>query len=91
MLGLSLLADIAVHLVSSGPFEGIEEGLAMVVLRRRRSDWGLVGQLPSWEGSRHTEMAGVHCMRHMRDGHRILAALLVSWKLRVEIRSRGGL
>ena len=77
MLGLSLLV-------------GIGEVLVMVVLRRRRSGWGLAGVSRSWEGSQGIEMEGVHCMRRMWDGLRMGAVLPVSLKLRGGIRSHDG-
>lgn len=71
-----------------GQTEGTEAGL-VVVLQRRRSGWDLVAVRPSWAGSRRIGMEEVRCMRRSQDGHRMLAVLLVSLKLRGAIRSPG--
>lgn len=63
--------------------------LGMVVLRRRRSGWGLAVVLRSLGDSRRIVMEVVHCMRHMLGGHRMPVVLPVSSKLQGATRSHG--
>lgn len=89
MRGLNLRVG-SVHLVHSNWMEGTEGDPVMVVLRHRRSGWDLVAVSPSWVGSRRIGMEGARYMRRSQDGHRMLAVLLVSSKLRGATRSHGG-